>query len=244
MDEAVHDELVRYLDGALSKADQQAFEQRLQTDESLQAELALLTLARTAVQQAGTAQQVRRIHAEHLARKQSAAPVRQLHRMRKMGMAIAASLLVVAGALAAWVASVQPGAVYADHLLAYQVSAQRSGNALSALQKAYGQKQYAVVAAQAGAQNLKGEDSLLVAVSYLQLKQPAVAQQWLQQMITGRGAYAEDAAYYLAFAFLQNGRYAEALQRLQAIADNPGHLYHQLVTPGLLWKVRALKWKN
>jgi hypothetical protein len=248
MSEALHadDWLMRYLDGELSPEELHAFEARLSNDAVLRQQLEQLQVARIAVQQWAGREKVNRIHREMMAslphNRQQPAVVRPLWRK---ALAVAASLiLVVLTAGGFWLYSLSGDEVYANHLLPYQLSGSRGSEDASVIKKAFSQKDYATVVAQAGSPALQAEDSLLIGLSHLQRSDLGQSETWLSALAHTQSNYRPDAEYYLAFTYLKQQRYADAVPLLQKIRADQAHLYHAQVSSALLWKVRALAWKK
>jgi hypothetical protein len=88
------------------------------------------------------------------------------------------------------------------------------------------------------------KELFLAGNSYLSENKPAKAIECFQllakQNLSNQShVFEEDAAYYLALAFLKNNEPSKALPILQSIHGNPKHAYHGNISS---WQIRKLKW--
>lgn len=93
------------------------------------------------------------------------------------------------------------------------------------------------------------QEVLLAGNAYLALSQPAQAIPLLQRAKaegegSGNRTAAQDAEYYLAWAYVQNDRLPEAERLFAAIRQNPDHKYHPDVDGSLYWNLRLLRLKH
>jgi tetratricopeptide (TPR) repeat protein len=253
MDNSTHNEdvlLLRYLDGELTGAEKEEFEKRIAADKLLQEELQSLRVAREAIHSFGISQNVAKVHAQMM--DELKAPVRMRSASRRIvqySLAAAASVLLIFISIQAYIFfTLSPGKIFSDYYKSYELSITRSGGAEpSAIEKAYGEKRYSdVVVLSANSNEI--EPNFLAAMSNLELKNYAAAIEGYKKVITlnersNTSIFKDEAEYYLSLALLQNKNYTAALEYMQKIHDNPGHLYHEKISNRLLRKVKWLRWR-
>jgi TolA-binding protein len=93
------------------------------------------------------------------------------------------------------------------------------------------------------------QEVLIAANAYLALSQPAQAIPLLQRVVTegnasGNRTAAQDAEYYLAWAYLKNNQLPEAERLFSAIRQTPDHKYHPDVDRSLYWNIKLLRFKH
>lgn len=240
----ITEQLVRYLDGEMTPEEQAKWKLQIAADATLREELDALRLAREAVQLAGTSHTVHRVHQEFVtARQEEVAPapvVRSMGRqiIWRVAAAVAAMVMLTAGW---WMSRTTDRAIYADHFVDFSVSASRDQGSKDQMGSSFREGNDKAVIALSGKGPLSGQDSLLTGIAYLHLGQYDPAISWLRPLSVS-GAFAEDAMYYLAFAWLGKGEDAEALALLEKIHADPAHLYHAAVTSSLIRKVKFRTW--
>lgn len=234
------EQLIRYLDGDMNLEEQSQWDQRIAADTDLRDQLHHLKLAKDAVQLAGTSAKVKRIHEAFVQQTpvtvRPATVVTPMYSRTWMRVAAAVTILILLSG-GWWLSQTTNNAIFADHYVDFSVSNSRNQGSLSAIEQAYSGKQYDKVLELATTESIEGKDSLLTAIAYLQSKKYSEAIQWLTSMQSSQ-QFREDAEYYLAFAWLGKKDDKKALQILEAIHQNPAHLYHAAVSKGLLQKLK------
>lgn len=248
-----HSEYIdRYLKGQLSAPERDAFGQRLQQDGAFAAQVAGQQSVRSLVRQYGYRQDLAAIHREAMAERRArsglgswAGPLR---------IAAALTLLLVCAALLR-LATLSAGDVVEQDYEPYAADVTRGEtyvpqDASGQLVRQYANGNYAAVVKAFGQHGLRSpQDVLLAANAYLALAEPARAIPLLQRVAAGGNGpahrtAAQDAEYYLAWAYLQNNQLPEAERRFAAIRRNPGHKYYPDVDRSLYWNVWLLRLKH
>jgi hypothetical protein len=246
MDDSLHNEdlLVRYLDGNLSGDEKRDLEERLRTDVGLQQELASLQVAVEAIRQYGTRQKISSLHTGMMneLKTQPKAKVFSMKKTVRYAMAVAASILLLfVGAKLYMAAQQSPEKIYSDVFVDFNTATTRGGyDDISAIEKAYQQKNYKAVIQHTRSRQLDAKDSLLIGLAYLQSDRATQAISFFQQMVHSENEYRQDAEFYLSLSYLKNHEYAKSLQIMKAIASNSAHLYHEQLTVDAIKKVEAL----
>ncbi|RYZ96461.1 MAG: hypothetical protein EOP47_23830, partial [Sphingobacteriaceae bacterium] len=175
-----NDKLVQYIDGELTTAEQEAFEQALQQDAALRNALDNLILAREGVKLYGLKNQVANVHHEMMAelRDEQSAVTKKHYPFVRSALKIAAGLFIAMCVFGAYqYAAVSPNGLYSDYYRPYESGVNRGeAVASSAIEKAYlsGDNQAAVKQFEQLAQPTMKE-RFLAAQAYLTLHQPAKA---------------------------------------------------------------------
>jgi len=246
------EKLVQYLDGELKGTEKQALEQQLAADGSLQAELDSLLGAREAVRSYGLQQQVAAIHEKMMeelhpkTRKKTAAG-----RIFRYSMALAASVLLLAGAYLAYeFFTLSPDKMFASRYQRYELITVRDGTTVeTAVEKAYRAKQYREIVRMhdTGADTtLRGK--FLCGAAALELKDNSKAITCFNEVLeankrTGETLLNDEAEYYLALSYIRNRDYDLALLLLKKIQEEEDHTYHKVVTGKLIRHLKMLKWR-
>lgn len=239
----ITEQLVRYLDGEMDEAEHAGWKARIAADPALGQQLRELQWAKEVIQLAATSQKVGKVHQEMTATVRAdqpqPAPVRSMQSRTWMRVAAAITLLVMLTA-GWWVSQTTDRTIYQDHMVDFSVSNSRGQASPDEITAAFNSKDFTKVVTLAG--HVRGaDDSLLMGISLMKLSRYADAVQWLQPLRNG-GALKDDADYYYAFAMLAKGDRTEALRVFESIERNADHLYHTLVTPTLLRKLRFNVW--
>jgi hypothetical protein len=239
------DLLMRYLDNEMDPDERDRFEFIMERDPSLMKKVESLRLTLEALKQAGTKEKVSRIHQEMMAEmttSQKRAPVRRLTRTV---LSVAASIVIfIAAAAGWWFYQLSSEDVYRQHYTSYMVSASRGNDSSKTnFSDLFQRGDFEGMIRASKTTRLTEQDSLLVALSYLQKDQQQPAIVWLGSLQKSSGVYQEDAEYYLAMAYLKNKQFEEAYQLLEKIKEDHDHLYNSQISDQLLWKVRLLRWK-
>jgi tetratricopeptide (TPR) repeat protein len=241
------EKLVQYLDGELSGIDKHDLENQLTADKNLQNELENLQLAREVVRSYGLKQHVASIHNQMMNEVQT--PVRNITRSRRIirySIAIAASVLVVflAGTLfrSNFLSSDK---LFAENYHGYDLSISRDGAASSAIDNAYNARNYKQVISLTDTSTTV-KNIFLSAMSYLELKDDNKAIEKYKMVIAmnesaGTNRLKDEAEYFLSLTYLRSKEYNHALDLMNKIYNDPGHIYHEKISRDLIRKVEKLK---
>ena len=220
----------RYLDGNLSKTEQEAFEQALAQDKKLQ----------TAVEEQRITYQAVNLYA-HSVEKERVKKVFE----RKRGGASRRPYLQLAASVALLIAAVsfyfvQTNRYSDDQLTAGYFTAypdrvtQMSGQSeetIGAAMKAYNAGDYAAALSLfetvPDSSNFAQEVGLYAGICNLQLEDYTTALQDFQEIMDGQGDYAEAAQWYLALSYVGLGNEAEATRLLNKIVADQAYQHTQ-----------------
>ena len=243
------EKLVRYLDGELSGNEKVNFEKQIAADKDLQNELEALQLTREAVRSYGLKQQVAAIHQQMMNELQS--PVRKISHTRQIArfsIAIAATVLVVFLASVIFKSNnLSSDKLFAENYHSYELSTTRDGvSTETPIEKAYKEKDYKQVTLLGDRSVNNVKDIFLSAMSYLELKNDNKSIEEYRKVIAknesaGTNVLKDAAEYYLALACLRTKDYDHALELMNKIHDDPGHLYHEKITDKLIRNVKRLR---
>jgi hypothetical protein len=246
MDEFLPDEdLLRYLDNEMETHEKQELERLIKERPLLAERLQNLQVAIEAVRQVGTVNQVAHIHQQMINELTLSQAISRRRRIARLSLSVAASLfilLILAGGW--WVYQLSGEKVYNQYFISYSLAPARGGDSAGTIQKLYAANAFLKIdsLAQSGSSYSSG-DSLLIALSFLEIEKIATAIQWLQPLEQSATSFRQDATYYLGMAYLKAKRYREALSRFEQIRSEPQHLYHGQVSSGFLRKLKFLIWK-
>lgn len=248
MDENLPDSelLIRYLDQALSPAERERVEARLQNEEALRNELERLRLSVKAVQYYGLREQVAGIRREENRKTQPASgKVVPMHRPFRRLLAVAAVFLVLlSSAFVFYFSRLSGEGWYRESFVDYNLSATRSATATPPLEQAYQNGDYLQVILLGRSASLGEEDRLLLGLSYLKTNRVNEAIAQLKTVRELNGPYKPDAEFYLALSLAKAKQYKEAHTLLQAIHANEAHLYHNNVSAKQLRDLQLLSLKE
>ncbi len=260
------EQIDRYLDRALTLEEAIGLEQSLQTDADLQNLFDRVTVARDAVRSSALRSRVRNLHLQYLdeIKQQDEAasqmpdiakvrPLRYAQSLRWGARVAASGLLLLAGYGGYRYGSTNIDSYYSDKFMTYQLPNNRGGGAeesVTSPDALYRSGNYAeIVQRFAGLTSPTPHDLFLTGMAHLQLQQYGEAierfvtlQQTNQQR--SKPLFAQETDYYLALAYLGNGRVGDAYPLFEKINKAPRHLYHQNVTDQDLWKLGLLRWKS
>lgn len=247
------EKLIQYLDGELTGAAKESFEQHLATDKALQDELENLKITREAVRQLGLQQKVTTIHRQMMQEMQS--PLRKINsskRIFRYSMAVAASLILVIGGIMAWnFYSLSSNKVFSANYHSYELSTMRDSDSMqmAPIEKAYRDKKFGeVTAIGEHADSLSVKETFLVAMSYAETAKSPKAIEKYKTVIasdeaSGTTIMKDEAEYYLALTYIRNKDFDFALELLRKIKEDPNHTYNKQVTAKLIRQVKMLKWR-
>jgi tetratricopeptide (TPR) repeat protein len=179
-------------------------------------------------------------------------PVRKLSSLKRVirySVGVAASIILVAGALFAFnFYRLSSAKVYTGHYQPYELGTTRTVESdENIFEKEYREKNFkgmTVVKENA----VTPRDQFLVALAYMELRDYPSAIEHFRKLIgrkpvTGMNMMKEESEYYLALAYIRNKDFDLALELLHSIHDNPDHLYNKKVTSKLIRQVKLLKWR-
>lgn len=202
-----------------------------------QVELQRHRAARVAIIRWSARQDVEAIHQEFMANKSVMLPSTFIGRKKgiSLWLKIAASFLIllsITGGIVYWQTSSKK--LYQQLNLAYELNTPRSagGTSIPELLQEFQAKDYKqVVDTYSSLPEPDNRARFLAGYSWLQLSEPAKAEQLFQSIIDrnsaeARSLYQDEAEYYLGLAFLRQKKNPEARFWFTKIANDPQHTYH------------------
>jgi tetratricopeptide (TPR) repeat protein len=248
-----NEQMMLYLDGELLGSAKDDFEKQLSADPALKEELERLIVAKESVRMLGLKQDIASLHVTMMnelgkSHRIGAYPVR-LRRMVRYGLAIAASALVIFMGIEGYrFYELTPDNLFKEHYSIFELSSSRgSVDSVSAIEKAYRDRDFPeVITVEAKQNSPVAKNRLLAGIAYLEtgeIEQAIITFQQISE--AGSNSLFKDASqYYLALAFLKKKQYDKSLQLLQAIHNNPTHLYRDQISNSFIRQVKRLKWKE
>jgi tetratricopeptide (TPR) repeat protein len=255
MDNYTHnnsEKLVRYLDGELGDGEKAALEQQLAADTALQAELNSLKSTSEAVKLYGLQQMVSGIHVQMMEDMQP--PVKRIIPARNIfrySIAVAASLILLVGGYMAYnFFTLSPDKVFASRYQPYELVTVRDGNTNETpAEKAYREKNYnEVLRIYDTGEDHTPKGEFLCGAAALEMKDNNKAIKCFKEVLDAnkqaqQTILNDEAEYYLSLSYIRNKDYDYALDMLNKILDDPGHLYNEKITSKLIRQVKMLKWR-
>jgi tetratricopeptide (TPR) repeat protein len=239
--------LMRYLDGELTTNEREKLDRQLAEDANLKKEYEKLVLAREAVRQYGLQKKVSGIHQQMIQELQR--PVTKISPVRRIirySMAAAAGvLLIVAGLMVYNYLSISSEKIFAANYRTYETAIMRDENnqQTSQLEKAYAGKKYDEVVQITFERPLTIKEILLKGMAYMEIGDTEKAIEQYRQVTaqsSSAGLMKEEAEYYLVLAYIRSKQYSAALQLMETIRKQPGHLYFSKITSKLFRQVKSL----
>lgn len=252
MDNSTQYELMRYIDGEMTENEKIEFEKRIAGDEELKMTIDNLQLTKEAVKQYGLKEKVAGIHQQMMKELRSETPVRSISNVRRIirySVAVAASVLLIFLVIEGYkFYTLSPQKLYVENYTAYELTTTRDGNdSLTAIEKAYKEKKYAEVISLNKLSVLTPHDKFLTGMAYMETKDYPRAVRSFQLVI---GEVKDDKTilkdvteYYLALAYLQDRDYDQAIELMNAIQNDPSHLYKAKFSRKYINRVKRLKWR-
>lgn len=249
----ISEQLVLYLDGALTGAGKQAVEELLASDTAAKAELESLQQTRAAIRYYGLKQKVGQLHDRMMDELQP--PVRKMGSGKKIlrySMAAAACLVLMIGTYVAYnFFSLSPDKVFSANYRGYELSNVRDGNypGPTPVEKAFTGKDYKeVVRIHDAGEDHTPKGEFLCGVAALELKDDSKAIKCFKEVLdankkSGQYILNDESEYYLSLSYIRNKDYDFALPLLRKIKADPEHKYHSEVPARLIRKVKMLKWR-
>jgi tetratricopeptide (TPR) repeat protein len=249
------DNLVDYIDDNLPEMEKKNIAEMLQQDSTLQAELDNLLLAKSAIQYYGIKQQVAAIHKEMMPIVSGQKPIIKkqstLRIMTKWSMRIAASMLVIALGIAAYIyTSTTSDNLYADNYTAYTFGINRGEVATNNFETAFIAKNYATVIKEFSAlQNPTQKEIFMLGQANIETKNYTKAIDCFMEVLAKNKSqlslsFNDDAEYYLAWSYLKNNMLENATALFEAIHNNKNHLYNDKVNNAFMRSLKILSWKK
>jgi hypothetical protein len=238
------EQIIDYLDGQLSIADQNEFETTLMKNPGLQQRLEQMKLTIRAVKQMGALDQVRTIHQEMMQQgvqgnedDKLIPAISHTRKIIRYSLAVAAGIILLFFVYRSFYLRESTDDLYSQAFVDYHVSVNRGDARVSKIVQLFNANQLAEVEKQAEKVGATSQlDSLLTGISYLKTSQPSRAVSWLQP-VSLAGPYHQDAEFYLSLAYLKNGDTKTAAYLMRKIKGTEGHVYREQVPEELIRKV-------
>jgi tetratricopeptide (TPR) repeat protein len=252
MDNSTQYEMMRYIDGEMTENEKAEFEKRLSEDVELKKTIDNLQLTKEAVKQYGLKEEVAGIHQQMMRELRTETPVRPISNIRRIirySVAVAASVLLVFFIIEGYkFYTLSPQKLYADNYIAYELTTTRDGtDTLTAIEKAYKEKKYAEVISLNKLSVLTPHDKFLTGMAYLEtMDYPRAVRSFqlvLEEVKDDKTILKDVAEYYLALAYLQDRDYDQAIELMNAIQNDPSHLYKAKFSRKYINRVKRLKWR-
>jgi len=241
------DTMMRYLDGEMDDQERKQFEELLEDDTQLKAEMESLRLAVDSVKHYGLNEKIRAIHKEIRSEVVPAkTKVITMRRFLRYGVSVAAILILAFVGIEGYkFYHLTTEQLYNESYIAYDISATRGEvNEVPAIEKAYASKNYQKVIQEAKAKSERTDrEQFLAALSFLQISDFSSSIKWFEALNRQGNVYQPDAEFYLSLSYLRNKDYDRALEFMEKINEDTSHPYHSRISDSLLRKIRMLKWK-
>jgi hypothetical protein len=243
------DELIlKYIDGEISAAEKDDFENQLLTDPILNQRVEQFRKAKEAIRYYGLQNKVAAIGEEwkNSTAEQEMAKRKKvffLNKAARYSLAVAASIIVIFILVNTfWFSAVTPDSIYRDMYVDYSISSSRSvNNALTTVEQAWEKAAYAQVIAIGRKTLLKPRERLLYGLAHLKLNKSTEASNiFLGILQENDNPFRQDAEFYLALSYIKSGEYKKAHRLLTGIYNDPRHLYHRQVSEKALHELE--KW--
>ena len=238
-----YEQLEQYLDNELSAAERTAIDADASNNAELKHELTALIASAEAVRYYGITQQVAAIQQEYLATKKPAA----VRHILRPAMRVAASIIIIVALFGAYkYSTVNARNVTADYYVPYELNIVRGDDDITALEKAYNNKNWNAVISLVNPAHANNEELFLAGAAYFELNQPAKAADMFNQLLEQNQStdFRDEAEYYLALSYISNNDAAKAIPILKRIRADKGHLYHDKAEKMSMLDLRILSWKK
>ena len=140
-----------------------------------------------------------------------------------------------------------PEKLYAENYTSYELTHDGNDSTESNIQKAFREKKYGELINLNRNSVLSIKDIFLTGMAYLETKDYSRAISSFQVVIADvkdtASVLSDAAEYYLALAYLQNRDYDQAIELMNAIQDDPSHLYAKKFSRKYINRVKRLKWR-
>jgi predicted negative regulator of RcsB-dependent stress response len=170
----------------------------------------------------------------------------KLQRIIRYSVAVIASVMLILFCIEGYkFYRLSPNKLFAEKYMTYDLAA--PGTTESKIEKAYRQKNYTEVIKLNASSALSVKDVFLTGMAYLETNDLSRAISSFQVVladIKDKTSELKDAAeYYLALAYLKNNDYDQAIELMNAIHNNPSHLYTKKFSRKYINRVKRLKWR-
>ena len=250
MDNVNTEQILRYLEGEMSPEERDRFEESLSQNKALADESQRLSMSIDAIKYLGVVESVKKVHGELSAEGSIAGLQRgrvvSFRKMVRYGIAAAACVLfVIAGIKAYQFYSLNPGNLYDQAYVDYQLSSTRGDEPRrTATEAAYQEKKYEqVIALAKQKKSLTASENFFAGLSHMHKNDFAAAIPHLKETASSADPKKADAEFYLSMAYLRNGDYDQSISLMEKIKSDPRHPYRERFDDKYIDKVRVLKWK-
>jgi tetratricopeptide (TPR) repeat protein len=249
--------LVQYLDGSLQGMEKESIDQQLAADAALQQQFDSLLLTREAIRYYGLKEKVKDLHETMM--EEMREPVKHLQtkpassgrRMFRYAASIAASILLLVGGYFVYnFVTLSSDNVYSANYQKYELTTNRDGVAPeTATEKAYRADNYKeVVRISTAKEDTTQKGIFLSGLAAMELNDNTKAITCFSEVLDTNKKVTvkslnDEAEYYLSLSYIRNKDYDYALDIMQAIKDDPAHVYHEKITSKLIRQVKMLKWR-
>ncbi|MGM0946065.1 MAG: hypothetical protein ACQEW9_12850 [Bacteroidota bacterium] len=245
------DQLEEYLQGTSSPELTRQIQSELIKNEALREELESLKLSTEAIKLAGWKAEIQKVQESFLhERKSNKAETKQVNLGLWLGRIAASLLFLLVGAATLMVITISPESFLESKTVSYTVPLTRGETDISDLENEYRNGNHErVLELVDKTLDPTTEMSFLAAMSALELKEGAQAEQLLKSIETANQSvranlYQDEVDYYLVKANILTKDYAEVQQRIQKILNDPNHTYRRNVSRMDQWKVKILELKD
>jgi len=143
--------------------------------------------------------------------------------------------------------TLSPEKLYAENYTPYELNIGDGNDSVTAIEKAYKEKNYSEVINLNRLSVLSIKDVFLTGMAFLETKDYSRAVRSFQVVITdlkdNKILLKDVAEYYLALAYLRDSDYDQAIELMNAIHDNSSHAYAKKFSRKYINRVKRLKWR-
>ncbi len=244
--------LVQYMDGELQGTAKETLEQKLAADVALQQEFDSLLLSRESIRYYGIKEKVAGIHVQMM--EELKVPVRTLMPSKKffryVASVAASILLIVGGYMAFTFFNLSSEKVYSANYQKYELSTTRSnGTEETVIEKEYRTGNYKeVIRINEAREDNAVKAKFLSGMAAMELSDNSKAIKSFNAVLAankkaGTKTLNDETEYYLSLSYVRNKDYDAALDLMNKIKEDAGHIYHKEITTKLIRQVKLLKWR-
>ncbi len=247
------EKLIRYIDGETDTEAIAVLQNELSVDATLREEMENLLLAKDLVKHYGLTQKIAAVRIAMLSNKNtvSVSSTGKTKSMFKNMMKVAAAIFLIAGLFFIYqYSTISANKLYAGQYSEYSLSTFRGFGVSSALEKAYNEKNYALVITQYQQAQDPGIKEIFLAGQALLKKEnyPNAIECFTKVTEKNKAAntslLSDDATYFLALTYLKANQASSALPIFMQIHDDKNHLYNTRVSGWFIKKLQLLSWKS